>query len=343
MYSLRKRAKSIEANAPNVKSVKTKPVKKQIKTRKTTIVKKTKDTTTIDMSSKKDKKKVVKREPVKVKKTPTKKTPKQKISKEMKPTKTRSAAEITPIIPNNLDISTEMKGRILRAHKEKIFIISRERSEYQETYQVTGSTGNLYKVQIGPRISCSCRDFIYRRLHCKHVLAILMKAFHLPLNSPMFTDLTPRLDVLQAVFSTCIPDPSSFVPAELQYLVNKRINGEVDDPALNNITERRPLNTSDCPVCCEEFDANKINDITFCRTCGNNIHQICFNMWRSTRGIDTTCVFCRSPWEPKKTKKQDKNLNEEGYLNVGEVLGLPSKRDYSEYRRSRNDTNNSSN
>lgn len=49
-------------------------------------------------------------------------------------------------------------------------------------------------------------------------------------------------------------------------------------------------------------------------------------MWKSTRGIDTTCVFCRSPWEPKKTKKQDKNLNEEGYLNVGEVLGLPSKR-----------------
>ncbi|CAO3646312.1 unnamed protein product [Cunninghamella echinulata] len=336
MYSLRKRAKDIEDDTPNVKNVKTEPVKKQIKTRKTTTVKKTKKTTTIDMSSKKDKKKVVKREPVKVKKAPTQKTPKEK-----KPTKTRSAAGIASIIPSNLDISTEMKGRILRAHKEKIFIISRERSEYQETYQVTGSTGNLYKVQIGPRISCSCRDFIYRRLHCKHVLAILMKAFHLPLNSPMFTDLTPRLDVLQAVFSTCIPDPSSFVPAELQSLVNKRINGEVDDPALNNTIERRPLDTSDCPVCCEEFDANKINEITFCRICGNNVHQACFNMWKSTRGSDTTCVFCRAPWEPKKSKKQEKNLNEEGYLNLGEVLGLPSKRDYSEYRRLQNNINNS--
>lgn len=37
---------------------------------------------------------------------------------------------------------------------------------------------------------------------------------------------------------------------------------------------RRPLDTSDCPVCCEEFEPDKADEIVYCRTCGNNIHMV---------------------------------------------------------------------
>lgn len=49
-------------------------------------------------------------------------------------------------------------------------------------------------------------------------------------------------------------------------------------------------------------------------------------MWKATRGEDVSCVFCRAPWEPKKRKKVKKELNAEGYVNIGETLGLPTRR-----------------
>jgi hypothetical protein len=37
---------------------------------------------------------------------------------------------------------------------------------------------------------------------------------------------------------------------------------------------RRPLDSSDCPVCCDEFDEASVDGIVFCIVCGNNIHKV---------------------------------------------------------------------
>lgn len=36
----------------------------------------------------------------------------------------------------------------------------------------------------------------------------------------------------------------------------------------------RPLDTSDCPICFEEFEEQVIDQIDFCKTCGNNVHKV---------------------------------------------------------------------
>ncbi|CAO3651932.1 unnamed protein product [Cunninghamella blakesleeana] len=286
-------------------------------------------------------KKVATRKKAPKEEAPKEKTPKGRKSKEKTetPAKPRAKRNSGIMIPEGLDIPNGMKGRILRASRERIFILSRERTRtYEEQYQVNGSTGNLYTIVVGPRLSCSCLDFRYRRVHCKHLLAVLLKTFRLPITSPMFTNLNPNSQVLQEIFEKCIPDPSSFVPEELQSIISKRINGEPEDDTNIN-TQRRPLDTSDCPVCCEEFKVDEINEVAYCRTCGNNIHQICFNMWKASRGNSVTCVFCRSPWNPNKKKKVAKNVNAEGFVNIGAELGLLEKRDTTSYGRVFGDLN----
>ncbi|KAI8097615.1 uncharacterized protein BX664DRAFT_258347, partial [Halteromyces radiatus] len=221
-----------------------------------------------------------------------------------------------------------MRGRIERARREKLFVISRNpKDSTKEEFQVTGSTGNLYTVKIGPILSCSCADFRYRRRHCKHMLMILLKMFSLPATSPIFQTMTPSHDVLRQIFSTCAPDPSTLIPEELKIMIDKKLNGEPN--VLIFYLIRRSLDSSDCPVCCDEFKEEAILDILFCRVCGNNIHKTCFNMWKSTRQHDVTCVYCRSPWEdPAASKKKGKNikLNHEGFVNFGVELGLSDVR-----------------
>lgn len=43
---------------------------------------------------------------------------------------------------------------------------------------------------------------------------------------------------------------------------------------LTHLFFSRPLDTSDCPICFEEFEEDKVDQIDFCKMCGNNIHKV---------------------------------------------------------------------
>ncbi|CAO3588061.1 unnamed protein product [Absidia cylindrospora] len=226
-----------------------------------------------------------------------------------------------------------MRGRIERARREKIYVMSRKSvSHVEQEFEVTGSTGNLYTIHIGPQLSCACVDFRYRRRHCKHILMILLKLFHLPPSSPIFHTLRPSQSVLRDIFSSCIPDPTALIPEELKALIDKKLHGETEKTDIK--TQRRSLDSSDCPVCCDSFEEQAIIDILFCLVCGNNIHKTCFDMWKSTRGSNVSCVYCRSPWEDLGASKKKKKLsvNDEGFTNFGQELGLSGVRDSTTYR-----------
>ncbi|KAI8327790.1 hypothetical protein BC941DRAFT_446312 [Chlamydoabsidia padenii] len=286
-------------------------------------------------------KKIIKKESPATKKTPKikktstpKKTPARKKASAPKKTsplkKTPTEIVQSLLTEEEAALSPNMRARIGRAKREKLFVISRTSvSDHEEEFKVSGSTGNMYNVVIGPNVRCSCRDFIYRRAHCKHVLMILLKMFHLQPSSPIFATLHPAQNVLKDIFSTCIPDPAALVPEELKNLIDKKLHGE----PVQVKTQRRPLDSSDCPVCCDEFNEAAIANILFCLVCGNNIHKQCFDMWQKTRGSNVTCVYCRSPWEDPLAPKKPKNLprNYEGYVNFGSELGLTGTRDTSTY------------
>ncbi|ORZ21364.1 hypothetical protein BCR42DRAFT_407403 [Absidia repens] len=249
---------------------------------------------------------------------------KQKKSKKAKVVKSLATYEEISLLP-------QLRGKIERLKREKLFVMSRSPlGPTEEEFEVIGSTGNLYMVLIGSQLSCTCRDFLHRRAHCKHILTILLKVFRLHPSSPIFTTLYPSLNTLHEIFSSRVPDPASFIPQELKAIIDRNIKS---GPAQSGTkTARRPIDTSDCPVCCDEFDDTKIQDILFCRVCGNNIHAECFEMWKKTKLANITCVYCRSPWEEPVEVINKLKIGNEGYINLRQELGLPEKRDTSTYR-----------
>lgn len=86
-----------------------------------------------------------------------------------------------------------------------------------------------------------------------------------------------------------------------------------------------------------EFDP-PTEEIIYCKAaCGNNIHKDCFDQWAraqpSSSGVK--CVYCRTPWQKDvgdyATLARGGKKGEEGYVNIGEELGLSGVRDVSSY------------
>ncbi|RCH77563.1 hypothetical protein CU098_002224, partial [Rhizopus stolonifer] len=242
----------------------------------------------------------------------------------------------------------DMKGRVLRAMKQKMFVLSRElvsNDDSSESFEVLGSIGNNYTVTISSTIKCTCMDYSIRRKHCKHILMVLLKVYRLPCDSPLFKSLsTDSAERLHARRFCQQVDPSVLVPPEARERIMKLMYGEAQTLSDTGEAERRPLDTSDCPVCFEEFEQENINDIDYCKICGNNIHKGCFTMWASSKGSNVTCVYCRSKWVQAQAsgsaKFNGRHLDrahniERGFANFAQELGIDTERDTSTYKNHR--------
>lgn len=162
------------------------------------------------------------------------------------------------------------------------------------------------------------------------------------MGDPMFQSLrTTRDQRINARSSGRVVDPSVLIPANVRQRIMRYTHHSHPelDTVEEEVAERRPLDTSDCPICFEEFEAAQIETIVFCRVCGNNIHEECFNMWKQSKGNDVTCVYCRSPWvspEVEKIKRKMKHYHPdliyEERPNFAEELGISRKRDTSTYK-----------
>ncbi|KAI9266714.1 hypothetical protein BDA99DRAFT_30879 [Phascolomyces articulosus] len=210
-------------------------------------------------------------------------------------------------------------------------------------YIVLGSTGNVYEVEIGQRLGCSCRDHIFRKKHCKHILLILLKVFHVNAHSPACHRLYLTREELAQVFENCTPDASVIANQQIQSTLESQLYGKnlppVKEEGNEDGAKQRPLTTSDCPVCFEEFTEAERSLIVFCKSCGNNIHKACFEAWSTSGRSKITCVYCRAEWHDSKKKKKNNTSkidtshlrNQEGYVNVGSLVGMPEVRDVSSY------------
>ncbi|KAL5340029.1 hypothetical protein BJX70DRAFT_397265 [Aspergillus crustosus] len=210
--------------------------------------------------------------------------------------------------------------RLQRATTQRMFVVGQTVAGTDEipelTFDIVGSTGNIYKTFIGKEPTCSCPDGM-KGNQCKHICYVLVKV----LNAP--THLQYQL---------------AFLTTELREIYEKSPLRQVKDKAEDHDTDgkRKPVE-GDCPICFTEFEP-ETESIVWCRAaCGNNIHKTCFQQWAATQNAQgVRCVYCRAPWETQDADgKVDIDLQQllsqgrigaDGYVNVAGQLGLSGER-----------------
>ncbi|KAI4199374.1 MAG: hypothetical protein LQ350_004663 [Teloschistes chrysophthalmus] len=236
--------------------------------------------------------------------------------------------------------------KLERAQSQRMFVLSRTRSGTPtvptETVEMAGTTGNIYHITIALEPNCTCPDN-KKGNQCKHIVYVLYNVLKAP------EDLRYQIAFLSAelrqIFDQApgIPasqQPSSSSPSSPSKNPSSAPEKEEED------SNRKPIE-GDCPICYTEFSppsssSSSAEKIIYCKAaCGNNVHSECFEQWAATATATAPprCVYCRAVWqwderellENARKKGGGGNVNEEGYVNVGEQLGLSGMRDTSSY------------
>ncbi|KAI9048720.1 hypothetical protein LZ554_007551 [Drepanopeziza brunnea f. sp. 'monogermtubi'] len=209
--------------------------------------------------------------------------------------------------------------RLERVRCQRMFLIDRQRHRSEdgmgeeEKFDIAGSTGNIYQVTIGKVPRCTCPD-ASKGNQCKHIIYVMVNVLKAPEN----------LAYQLALLSTEVAEIFASAP----------VTPQSSDAAPSTVTDtggsRKPIE-GDCPVCVMEFDErDKSEDILWCKgACGNNIHRHCFEQWAKSKPGTAKCVYCRTPWKGdgdnikrRISKGGAGKVNEEGYVNVAEELGI---------------------
>ncbi|KAK5175661.1 uncharacterized protein LTR77_000800 [Saxophila tyrrhenica] len=208
-----------------------------------------------------------------------------------------------------------------RALTQRMYVLDRQRNDAYpdhpiETISLAGTTGNVYSITIDKVPSCNCPHAM-KGNQCKHIIYVLARV--LRVTGEMEYQLAFISSELREIFERAPPLPSEQAEQSAKDGNRKDVEGE-------------------CPICCVDFEPEDGGEeVVFCKaSCGNNIHKHCFQQWAATKkGGNVTCPFCRTPWQGDdsdlKKVARSGEVNEEGYVNVANQLGLSGDRDYSTY------------
>jgi hypothetical protein len=236
-------------------------------------------------------------------------------------------------------MSQATRERLARALSQRLFLISQaQTSDVERSYSVLGSTGNVYRVTIGSRNSCTCPDASRGNL-CKHVLFVLVRVLKIPADNPLSHQRIFSEDERRDIFLLAPPPPAQVLAEQRVRQELAKLEGRPDDAAAAvaaaapaapeaKRVEQRPTAGLECPVCYEDFGDEST---VFCQfSCGQSVHAECFKRWSATlvskrefsippfaficfamrrgscdahtrsAGESVTCPYCRSDWEGPK-------------------------------------------
>lgn len=190
--------------------------------------------------------------------------------------------------------------------------------------------GNIYHITIDKQPSCTCPDN-QKGNQCKHIVYVL----HNVLKAPEHLQY-------QLVFIASVRSPITFFITIYSNVKELReIFAQAPAVALPQASDSDPEHPSnrkeisgDCPICFMDLETEG-EELVWCKAaCGQNLHKGCFEQWvKSQKGKEISCVYCRAAWQGdddsiakiQKVKEKGK-VNQEGYMNVAEELGLSGHR-----------------
>jgi hypothetical protein len=169
----------------------------------------------------------------------------------------------------------ETDERAHRAKTQKIFLANRNVDDNSATFQVLGSTGNIYNVALDGAPICSCPDHSTRGSRCKHILFMLIKIFNV--EDPYKTTFTQ--EEIQKYIDAYKANISRFNVQVDPNTVNKsNVNYDVGEKYLDD----------DCCVCLDPIQ-NGEERVHCKKVCGRCIHTNCYNMIKQ---VSKNCPYC---------------------------------------------------
>lgn len=206
---------------------------------------------------------------------------------------------VKKIVINNDD------DRKSRGQTQKIFLVMTHNidNNSQRSYDVMGTTGNVYTVCIKQSPTCTCPDYKTRYRRCKHIYFVLTRIMKVKKEEEDIKEYSN--DQIVQMFVN-IPDITN------NLVVNKNIADKYKQLKLNpngEVIQKVYKNTEDlCPICLDDIDNGE--DISYCKyTCGNNIHTYCFDIYYKNLHSEKKCFFCQKNWN------KNGNANAE-YINL---------------------------
>ncbi|KAI0487718.1 hypothetical protein F4859DRAFT_267673 [Xylaria cf. heliscus] len=209
-----------------------------------------------------------------------------------------------------------------RATEQRFYVLNRSRcgTTYcpEEVVEITGSTGNIYNVNIEQVPSCDC-PHARGGNQCKHIIYVMSRVLRAR------PDLVYQLALLSSELREIFANAPPIGPD------GENKSADAQDPNRKEIE-------GDCPICYSPFEGAE--DTVYCRaTCGQNMHKECFQMWAATKRQGArdavTCPMCRSPWQGDQDMvmkiKNTGIAGADGYVNVADQLGISRVRDSSTY------------
>ncbi|KAI9034331.1 hypothetical protein DFJ74DRAFT_753536 [Hyaloraphidium curvatum] len=234
--------------------------------------------------------------------------------------------------------SKSVRDRLKRAQTQPIFVLNREVvSDVQQVFHVLGSVGDVYRVTIASKPSCTCPDYLRHAGHetCKHCLAVLVKALKISPDNPLAWQIALTQSELSAIFANA-PDPSAMASERVRRAFERATgNGPAGDAEEDTEGRRAIDEDAECPICYTELKTS--DKLDWCRAsggCGNSVHSTCMAQWISSQrkaGKDVTCVYCRRAWVSEASSTSTGAVQNGAYLNLASVAGLSQKRDTSTY------------
>lgn len=168
--------------------------------------------------------------------------------------------------PDNVD------RRMQRGKTQKIYLVNRNVDDSTATFNVMGTTGNIYEVKLSGSPTCSCPDFCQRRNRCKHIFFMLAKIF--AIKNPY-----------QATFSKA--EIENYIKSYKDNILKFSIKYDVK---LNCTDVGPKCIEDDCCICLDPILNG--DPYVYCKkTCGRCVHTDCYNMVIKKT---SKCPYCQN-------------------------------------------------
>lgn len=173
----------------------------------------------------------------------------------------------------------KIRSRLERALSQRLYLINAvKNSEIDWNFEIEGSTGNNYNVNISKNMTCSCQDFKTRKLICKHIYFIIARVLK---SSHIINEIGAEPNI--CIFSLKVSINVNFSELNPRFKYNE----------YKSKYSELEIKPEFCPICYENYSDEEIT--VKCKDCSYFFHNDCINTWlkKATR---CNCPMCRGLW-----------------------------------------------